>query len=170
MLTLQSCYSGTLRQILVATGIGQGSGGHIGPLPSVGAAVQALDSVNLDPWVDLGSGLAGVAGVPLLSTSGTLLPNTSYVIGVTNARPIAPIFWVLGVSAINAPFKGGILVPSPDLILGPFTTSFGGVLTFSGTFPSDVPAGFTFFNQFWIKDAAAFAGFAATNGVQDTSQ
>lgn len=160
----------TLRHLLIATGISQGSGGHIGPLPSVGAAVQALDTVSLDPWVNLGSGLAGVSGVPLLTTSGTLLPNTSYAFGVTNARPIAPIFWVMGTSAINAPFKGGVLVPSPDLILGPFTTSFGGLLAITGTFPAGVPSAFSFFSQFWIKDAAAFAGFAATNGVQGTTQ
>ncbi|MFT7462279.1 MAG: hypothetical protein ACI9EF_000619 [Pseudohongiellaceae bacterium] len=161
---------GTLRQILIATGIEQGSGGHIGPLPSVGAAVQALQGINLDPWVELGSGLAGVSGVPLLTTSGTLLPETNYAFGVSNARPISPIFWVMGVSAINGSFKGGILVPSPDLIIGPFTTSFGGLLSVTGTFPPGVLPGFSFFSQFWIKDSAAFAGFSSTVGVQGTTQ
>lgn len=161
---------GTLRTLLINSGVAQGTGGNIGPLPNVTEAIMNLGVIALNPWTIIAAGLSGTNGVPLLVATGTLLGGTNYTLDVSNARPVSLTYWVLGLSAINAPFKGGILVPAPDLIIGPFLTSFGGLLSVGGTFPSGVPLALSFYNQFWIIDPVAVSGFAATNGVQGTSQ
>jgi len=159
-----------VRQILITTGTAQGSGGHIGPLPNVSKAIQALSVISPHPWVFIPAGVGGTAGVPALATTGTLLGSTDYTLNVSSARPVASSYWVLGLSAVNLPFKGGTLVPAPDFIIGPFLTSFAGVLNLSGVFPPGVPVGFSFFSQFWIVDPVGVQGFAATNGVKGTAQ
>lgn len=159
-----------LRQLLIDTGRPQGSGGHIGPLPDVASALLNLGDFDPHPWVDLGHGLAGANGVPLLTPSGVLVPGTSFSMEVSDARAVTFAWWILGLSAVELPFKGGVLVPSPDLIAGPFVTGFGGQLTLSGSSPSGVPPGVEVATQFWIEDQAGPAGWAATNGVVGTTQ
>jgi hypothetical protein len=72
---------------------------------------------------------------------------------------------VVGFSGLFAPFKGGTLVPKPDLLLGPFPTSGAGQLVLPGTWPAGLPGLLTFWFQAWIQDPAGPVGFAASNGV-----
>ena len=45
-------------------------------------------------------------------------------------------------------------------------TSPSGTLTLPFNWPSGVPAGLPLYFQFWISDAGAVAGFAASNGLK----
>lgn len=115
-------------------------------------------------WTDLGNGLAGFAGVPQCLGMGTLVPGTSMCVGLVDARPLSIAFLVLGLSSAIAPLKGGVLVPSFDILVGPFPTSLGTV-SLVQVWPAGVPSGFEIYFQWWIQDTAGPAGFAASNGL-----
>ena len=73
---------------------------------------------------------------------------------------------VIGLSAINVPFKGGTLVPSPDILITGLASNSLGLLSLGGTWPSGIPSGTKFWFQEWITDPAAVLGFSATNGLR----
>jgi len=119
-------------------------------------------------WQDLGSALPGVSGNPVLTGTGTLVASTPVLLTLTNAAPFAFHAIYMGASAINLPFKGGVLVPAPDLFIGLFSTDASGTEAFPGTWPPGLPPGVQFFFQDWIIDAAGPLGFAASNGLKAT--
>jgi hypothetical protein len=68
-------------------------------------------------WTDLGSGLAGLHGIPAFSGCGTLAAGDPIKLSLTGARENSTAHLFIGVSAGNAPFKGGTLVPAPDFVI-----------------------------------------------------
>jgi hypothetical protein len=122
-----------------------------------------------DPWTNLQSGLPGTTGTPALTGTSLLYPHFPFTLDVTNAAASAPAAFIVGFSAINAPFKGGVLVPSVDLILPGLVTTLTGTLQLATSWPGGVPAGFAFYFQAWIVDAGGPAGFAASNALKATS-
>jgi hypothetical protein len=122
----------------------------------------------VDAWLDLGQAKGGVSGLPQLAGSGLLSSESFNQLGLTNAAPGAALNLVVGLDQFNAPFKGGVLVPSPLLILL-LGTSSSGALDLSFVLPV-VPPGLTLYMQAWIQDAAATAGLAASNGLAGVAQ
>ncbi|HVQ26236.1 MAG TPA: PKD domain-containing protein [Planctomycetota bacterium] len=120
-------------------------------------------------WTDLVLGLAGFTGTPGLAGSGTLVGSTPVGLHLSGARPTAPVVVVIGFSAINAPFKGGTLVPAPDILLFGFTSNALGLLNLGGTWPGGIPSGTQIWFQEWITDPAGPLGFAASNGLRATT-
>jgi hypothetical protein len=120
------------------------------------------------PWADLGHALAGGGGLPNLLGTGELLPGMPVSIALFGAHPSADCVLVLGVSNLSTPFKGGVLVPAPDLIVGQTVDPFGEAF-FGGLWPPGIPSGFSVHFQYWIVDAAGPAGFAASNAVSGTT-
>jgi probable HAF family extracellular repeat protein len=124
------------------------------------------------PWEDLGLGLAGISGVPELIGTGALEGGDPVTLTLTNAAASATTYFVLGAARIDLPFKGGTLVPAISSPLGTYfvlQTNGAGELTLPGTWPNGLPAGFEFFFQHWVVDAAGPLGFAASNAVQATT-
>lgn len=135
--------------------------------PAAGfAAPGPLDVVG--EWIDLGLGLAGTSGTPVCSGVGFLMGGDPVEVLVANARPLAFSWLVLGLANISAPFKGGVIVPSPDLPL-PFVTNGAGEAALSAMWPAGVPSSATFYAQWWIQDPAGPKGFAASNGLAGTT-
>jgi hypothetical protein len=118
-------------------------------------------------WADLGGALAGSAGLPALSGSGTLAAGSNCALGLAGARPAAPVTGVVGLSALNAPFKGGTMVPVPTLIVALASDATGHV-TLPFTMPAGFASGASFYVQFWIQDPAGPKGLAASNGLAGT--
>lgn len=118
------------------------------------------------PWTDLGQGLAGAAGVPQLAGEGNLQPGSDLALSLSGAAPAAPASLVAGFSLLGAGFKGGVLVPNPDLVLAGFVTDAGGGIDLAATWPVGVPSGLATWFQYWITDAAGPKGFAASNGLR----
>ena len=118
-------------------------------------------------WDWLGNDLAGVSGKPLLIPTGTLGPSSPFTLSLIDAAPSASAFLILGFSILNAPTKGGILVPTPQFIFG-LGTNPSGELSFGASLGSP-PSGATFFLQYWIIDAAGPVGFSASNGISGTT-
>lgn len=131
---------------------------------------------DLDPplptWVDLGDGLAGTNGTPVLSGSGDLSGGSPVGLTLTNALPGAPAYLIMSLATLNAPFKGGVLVPDPSAPLGlffPLAADGAGNLTIGGLWPVGIPTGTVLYNQYWITDAGGPKGFAASNALSGTT-
>ena len=120
-------------------------------------------------FTDLGNALAGTNGDPQLVAASTLVGLDPVLVELTSARPSSPAVFVLGTSAINAPFKGGVFVPSPDILVMSLSTYAAGELSVLNTWPAGVPAGIDLYLQFWIPDPAGPLGYAASNGVTATT-
>ena len=119
-------------------------------------------------WTDLGQALAGASGAPALSGSGQLVPNSQLKLNLKNAAHSAPATLIIGLSQIDAPFKGGVLVPSVDL-LASLVTSSTGAITLASTWPTGLPSGTALYLQMWVTDAGGPKGFAASNALKATS-
>jgi len=88
-----------MRQVLMDTGIAQGSGGHIGPYLDLQAAILAIDS-KASAVVNEGTGANGLhyhtSSLPILGTTWTAEVNGSFHAGagqtaiVGYSAPLAP--------------------------------------------------------------------------------
>jgi hypothetical protein len=126
-----------------------------------------LHNLGTAAWTDLGRALPGTGGVsPRMLGQSTLLPGLPFALRTTRGVPGAAGALVLGASAVNAPFAGGVLVPSPVLAL-PFVLDADGTFVLAFEWPG-APSGFMLFAQSWVLDAGAMQGLAATNGVVGT--
>lgn len=157
-----------LRQLLKDTGLPQGAGGAIGTYPVTSAAVANVPPYTSTPWIDLGQGLAGSQGVPTLTGDGALIGGTGYIVTLTNAQILSTSWLVVGFTDLSAPFKGGTMVPNPDMIL-PAGTGLGTVI-FNGEWPIGVPPGIPFYLQAWVADSAGPLGYSASNALQAFTQ
>ncbi len=119
-----------------------------------------------NPWTDLGFALAGTAGPPALLGTGSLLGGTPVKLALMSARASAPVALILGLSQLGAPFKGGTLVPAPDVLILGLHTNPAGNLQLSSTWPSGLQSGLSLWFQEWITDPAGPAGFAASNALR----
>jgi len=119
------------------------------------------------PFVDVGSNLVGSKGWPILLAQGTLLADDPYAFELYNAWPGCTAILVCGFSALDAPFKGGTYVPSPDV---PITLAADedGRATVSGERWPAGASGATLYLQWWIIDPGAQNGWSATTAVEAT--
>jgi len=115
-------------------------------------------------WTDLGHALAGTAGLPHLQGNGSLAVGTTVQWTISNARPLAPTWQLVGFSQIFAPFAGGVIVPAPDVLLPTTSDALGG-FSISVFVPTSLPSGQSITTQFWIADPVGPAGFAASNAI-----
>lgn len=122
-----------------------------------------------DPWVDLGNGLAGINGVPELAGNGSLEDDTPVYWQVVDGAPNASTTFLIGIATLFAPFKGGTLVPTPDILIPGIPTDSNGFYFFGVNWPASVPQGAQLFFQVFIPDGTAPQGLSATNGLQVTS-
>jgi hypothetical protein len=123
------------------------------------------------PWTDVGGGKPGTGGLtPLLEGEGPLTDGSFNALHLSQALPSSSAHVILGLSAIRLPFKGGTLVPAPDLVLGNVPVSAAGTLSLSFRWPSGIPAGLSFWFQSWIADDGVTPGVSASNALRAESQ
>ena len=82
---------------------------------------------------------------------------------------LALVGLLIGLSALFAPFKGGVLVPNPSIMIFGLPTGPAGVLPLTAHWPAGLPASFTLYFQHWILDPGGPAGLAASNGLSGTT-
>jgi len=122
-------------------------------------------------WSDRGSGLAGTGGqVPALFGSGPLSAGSVNRVTLENALPGSITNLVVGLLQDNAPFKGGILVPSLDAVFFGLPVDATGEFVLPFSWISGVPAGTKLYMQHWVSDAGGPFGFAASNCLQGETQ
>jgi hypothetical protein len=147
-------------------------GGGVGFAPVDGVFAQlvlTLTVVDAPPatWLDLGQALPGTLGAPLLAGSGNLCRSAPGALVLSHAKPGATSFLVVGLSSLWAPFRGGVLVPAPDVVV-PLPVDAAGSCALPFSFPVGIPEGTPIWFQHWFKDAAGPAGFAASNALMAT--
>ncbi len=160
-LTFMAVPEGTQRRI----GVDRDADGWLdGDELDLGSDPADPGSMPLD-WTNLGSALAGTDGEPELIGKGPLVSSGTVTFTLAHARPAAAVFLVAGLSAVNVPFKGGTLVPSPDVVVfGLFTDAFG-ALSLPAALPPGLPPGLTLFLQDWIADPLGPQGWAASPAI-----
>jgi len=132
------------------------------------AADQRVVLVCCDGWTPLGAGLAGEAGVPALAGAGPLVAGATITLELTGAAPDAAATLVVGFGALSVSFKGGTLVPAPDLLVAAVTDAEG-AWSLSASWPAGVPAGASTWWQAWIVDASGPSGMTASGGLRATT-
>lgn len=138
-----------------------------------GVKIEEIDCsgcTNPPSMTDLGNALAGTHGNPVLTGTGCLEIGETLTLEITNALENTGFAYIIGVSALNAPFFGGILVPAPDLFLLGLSTDSAGEHTLAAILPATLPSGIDLYLQAWIIDGAGPRGFAATNGITGMTQ
>jgi len=106
----------------------------------------------------------------LTSTFGALSPVGNFGWELNHCAPNSTALLVAGAAALNAPFKGGTLVPFPHFIYFPGQwTGPGGLFGFGAVWPAGIPAGVPMYFQYWVIDAAAPQGWSASNAVTSTT-
>lgn len=122
---------------------------------------------SIGPWEDLGGALAGTDGVePALFPLGSLEGDTTVSLSLSKALPGATTNLVVGASELGLPFYGGVLCPSPDLLLLGLPVGDDGTFEAAGNFPSGAPAGIPLYLQFWTDDPGGPFGYSASNCVR----
>jgi hypothetical protein len=104
-------------------------------------------------------------GAPQLVGGGLTVAGQPFSLQVVGGAPGSACYFLVGLSRLDLPFKGGVLVPSPDLLLAGLLLDGAGSLTLGGPWPAGIPAGFEIWMQAWFPAPAAMHGFTATNSV-----
>ena len=121
---------------------------------------------GLEPWSDLGSGLAGVAGIPSLVGAGPLTVGSAGSLALSSAAPSSICALFVSIASTPAPFKCGMLVPVPVAIQLTLVTNGAGSLPLAwGSWPSGL-SGASLWFQYAIADGAAVCGTALSNAVR----
>ena len=116
-----------------------------------------------EPFLDLGGALHSAGVIPTQLYAGDLGPGESIQVRLVNAAPNVAAYWIAGLERVDLPFSGGVLIPSPDVVRGPFFSDAGGQLSLSG---SDLPALLRdTYTQWWMVDPFAPIGMSASNAV-----
>jgi len=148
----------------VIAGGAEAAGG--GPFGFAGFIVEMSSESQ---WTDLGDGLAGTNGVPKLAGIGLLTVGSPTSVVLSQSKPGAPAAFVVGLSAINLPFKQGVLVPHPDQLLFVPALSGSGSAGLMFNWPAGLPSAFSLYWQCLISDSAGPAGFAISNALESTT-
>jgi hypothetical protein len=143
--------------------------GDAGPSGGDGFMTVFLDPTNA--WTTLGEGslAGGNAFAPELRGAGTLQPGTPWSLELAIAARFSPAAFVAGSSTQFHPFKGGVLVPSANLVVSGLLTDSQGRIELGGLWPAGVPSGVQIWIQAWVVDNGGVAGFAASNAVLATT-
>jgi hypothetical protein len=119
------------------------------------------DCFVVTSFVDLGEGLPGVGGVTPQLTGEVTSDPCDVELHFTSTSQSGNVL-VIGLSEIDAPFKGGLMVPSPDTLL---PDAFGASDVLFVDLGNGVLNGLTLYMQVWVEDPAGPSGYSASNGL-----
>lgn len=125
--------------------------------------VKASTGAGTGQFNSFPNGLAGNFS-PSMSGSGSLAGGAGFTIALAGLPTFTTTTLIVGLGSLFAPFKGGTLGPTPDLLI-PIGTGTG-ALNLNGSMPMGLPPNFELWMQSWTPDAGAPAGLDATNTLQ----
>lgn len=134
-----------------------------------GSSWRFIEGANMSDWTDLGNDLPGSLGSPVLDAMGPLVGGGSVTVDLSNALPNSIAHLIVGLSAIDAPFMGGTLVPFPNIIVS-IPTGTLGAFSLPATLPPTIPAGIPIYLQFWVADISGPVGLTASNAITSTTK
>lgn len=143
-----------------------------------GAADNALTIVNscttaaqffatMAPvWCQLGGGIPGSLGEPVLTGAGTINLADPLTMTVANYTPNTLGIQIVGASAIDLAAFGGTIVPALDVLT--LLTGTGPDIVQNANWLATLPPGFQVWAQAVFLDATAAQGLAASDAVKVT--
>ena len=124
----------------------------------------ALPRAECNDAVDLGLAKPGGSGLaPRFTVCGSLASGGTADVRLQDAAPRAPAWLVASLAPGGLPFAGGVLVPLPDFLVGPFATDAAGTLEFAS-----VPGGggpLLLYAQWIVLDPGASFGKSLSNAL-----
>lgn len=124
----------------------------------------ALPRAECNDAVDLGLAKPGSGGLlPRFTVCGRLATGGTADVHLQDAAPLAPAWLVASLAPGSLPFAGGVLVPLPDFLVGPFATDGAGALRFPA-----VPGGggpLLLYAQWIVLDRGASFGKSLSNAL-----
>ncbi|MEM9381594.1 MAG: S8 family serine peptidase [Planctomycetota bacterium] len=151
-----------LRELLAATGIPQGSGGHIGPFPDLAAAMAALDDGGVR-YCDPSANVAFEEGARVGLIGTTELALDDVTLTVERSTPSSPGYFFLGGATDERPVVGaggticiapgalGLYRLMPPTLSGPGGGSTRAVALTSTPGSLFAPGDVVYF-QYWYRD------------------
>ncbi len=115
---------------------------------------------QLGPFIDIGYGKAAAIGTPKLLFTGTPAALGVLSIGVSGLPDLASGLLFFGIAPAYTPFKNGVLVPSPDVMLG-VVTGVGLVVGW----PAGIPVGTAIYAQAVMLSGAGLQAPLPSNAV-----
>ena len=118
-------------------------------------------------FTDLGNGLAGSLGEPVLEGFGDACEGQIVGVELSNAAPNAPTFLAYGAFRADLPLRGGVLVPDigpGGAYLSLSTNGAGGAIV-SDIWPGGLSSGFEMHFQYWVLDPSGPQNFTASNAA-----
>ena len=148
------------------------SGGRlaVGAPFSLGAGAVHVLNVAKEGWKWTPASVGGLdtvvgsTGPAQLIGEGSIGAGDGHRLHLHGAKPNTLITLFVGVTAINAPFKGGVLVPNPQLVMY-VPTNAAGDFHITTTMPGGAPAGIPIWHHMWWVDPAGPAGLASSNAI-----
>ena len=134
-------------------------------LDSIGFPAVWLLRAGGTTWVDLGNDLGGLA----LAGSGTTAAGQPITLSLSGAAASSAATLVMGFSALNGAFKGGVMVPNPDIVIPGLVTDGSGDLVIPGNWPDFLAPGRVMYFQYWQLDGSGPQGYNASNGLSGTA-
>ena len=124
----------------------------------------ALPLTACNDAVDLGCAKPGGGGIaPRFTVCGGLASGRTADVRLQHAAPLAPAWLMASLASGSLPFAGGVLVPLPDFLVGPYTTDALGALEFAA-----VPGGggpLSLVAQWIVLDRGASFGKSLSNAL-----
>ncbi len=117
-------------------------------------------------YTNLGSGLAGGGGTPLLGGTGSWEPDTGITIDLTNAASSAIAVIFVGFTNNPTPAFGGNLIPVPWQLQVVLLTNGSGEAHLPYTVSKRIPCGLDVYLQTAVEDGGALGGVALSNALQ----
>ena len=117
-------------------------------------------------FTDLGSGLAGIQGIPQFVGSGALAAGSSGSLSLTSANASSPALLFVSLASVPAAFKGGVLLAFPFTLVVALATDGNGELLLPFVWPLGVPAATSLYFQYAIQDAAGPQGASLSNALK----
>jgi len=162
-----------LRDHLIATGIPQGGGGHVGPLPDMRAALEALFGPEIVNYCTSSPNSSG--GAAVMSVGGTADVAINDLVLTAGPAPAGqPGLFYYGEGEVQLPFGNGFRCVTGSQIHRLFPIAFvdlTGVMSYSldlAAAPTNavIAPGSTWKFQAWFRDpAGGAAGFDLSDGL-----
>ncbi|HEX5051724.1 MAG TPA: hypothetical protein VFZ65_08135 [Planctomycetota bacterium] len=119
-------------------------------------------------WRNRLHGLPGATGGPRLLGRGSAQGGSSLAWTI-EGPPNSLAVLAAGLQRLDVPVLGGVLVPSPDVLLL-FVTDTQGTASYTLPLPLPTSPGIDVFSQAWLVDASGPQGLTASNALQCTTR
>lgn len=141
-------------------------GGATAPINNSKPVALDFTLVSVPTWTDLGSGLAGISGIPSLVGTGNLVAGSAGSLALSSANPSSPAVLFVSFANTPSPFMGGTLITVPVALAINVGTNGSGGFSLPFVWPAGTPAATTFYVQAAILDPVGPQGVALSNALR----